>query len=217
MSKGLAIDTYDHIVEHMYEVTKAVFDKLSKKAIEEEKTENMKCERPLDELKLSGDRGKRGFTSLFGVMTLGYYCGKIIDLVVSSAYCQACVYWKDKEGIEEYTERYKEYEDQCSANHSGSSGKIEVDAMKTMFSKSEEKFQVKYTNYGDSDSKIYKAILDLKPYGDHVIIVKSESVGHVEKRMGTRLRNAKKTQKLGNKRKLTDVLIKKLTSTMDWQ
>jgi len=38
----------------------------------------------------------------------------------------------------------KEHEDQCLANYSGSSDKMEVDAMKTMFSRSEEKFQVKY-------------------------------------------------------------------------
>jgi len=64
--------------------------------------------------------------------------------------------------------------------------------MKTMFSRSEEKFQVKYTNY-QGNSKTYKAILVLKPYDDHVTIVKSECVGHVEKRISTR--NAKKTQK----------------------
>jgi len=62
----------------------------------------------------------------------------------------------------------KEYEDQCLANHS-SLDKMEVDAMKTMFSRSEEKFQIYqiYTNYvyiGDGDSKTYKAISDLKPY-----------------------------------------------------
>jgi len=55
------------------------------------------------------------------------------------------------------------------------------------------------------------SILDAKPYGDDFAVVKSECVGHVEKRMGSRLRNLKKIAKLGGKGKLTDVLIKKLT------
>lgn len=77
---------------------------------------------------------------------------------------------------------------------------MEVDAIKEMFLRSEEKFGIKYGNYiGDGDSKTYKAILDINPYGDELTVIKSECVGHVEKRMGTRLRNVKKTQKLGDK------------------
>lgn len=90
---------------------------------------------------------------------------------------------------------------------------MEVDAIKEMFLRSEKKFGVKYGNYiGDGDSKTYKAILDINPYDDELTVIKSECVGHVEKRMGTRLRNVKKTQKLGDKGKLTDALIKKLTT-----
>lgn len=51
---------------------------------------------------------------------------------------------------------------------------MEVNA-KEIFSSSEKKFQVKYGNYiGDRDSKIYKAIVDLKPYGDQFQVIKSE-------------------------------------------
>lgn len=64
---------------------------------------------------------------------------------------------------------------------------------------------------GDGDAKTFKAIADSKPYGDDCTVSKSEYIGHVEKRMGTRLRNVKKTAKLGRRGKLTDVLIKKLT------
>ena len=38
-------------------------------------------------------------------------------------------------------------------------------------------------------------------------MIKSECVGHVEKRMGSRFRNVQKTQKLGGKGKLTEVFI----------
>lgn len=81
--------------------------------------------------------------------------------------------------------------------------------MKEMFSASIEKFGVRYVNY-IGDSKIFKALLDLKPYGDEFPIRKSECVNHVEKRMGTRLRNVRK-KKLEGKGKLTENLIKKLT------
>lgn len=63
-----------------------------------------------------------------------------------------------------------------------------------MFLRSEEKYGVKYGNYiGDGDSKTVKAILDMNPYGINFQIVKSECIGHVQKRMGTRLRAVKKS------------------------
>lgn len=90
---------------------------------------------------------------------------------------------------------------------------MEVAAIMEMFAASEEKFGVKYGNYiGDGDSKTFKAILDLNPYGDDFQVVKSECISHVAKRMGTRLRNVKKEHKLGGKGKLTDALIKKLST-----
>ncbi|XP_011343325.1 uncharacterized protein LOC105282795 isoform X4 [Ooceraea biroi] len=90
-------------------------------------------------------------------------------------------------------------------------GKMEVDGMKEMFGTSVEKYGVRYVNYiGDGDSKTFKSILDLNPYGDDCTVIKSECVGHVEKRIGTRLRNIKK-EKLGGRGKLTDGVIVKLT------
>lgn len=71
---------------------------------------------------------------------------------------------------------------------------------------------MKYGNYiGDGDSKTYEAILNLNPHGDDFPVVKSECIGHVEKRMDSQLRNIKIKEKLGGKGKLTAVLIKKLT------
>jgi len=67
---------------------------------------------------------------------------------------------------------------------------MEVDAVREMFSRSEEMYGVKYGNYiGNGDLKTFKAILDLNPYGDDLKVKKSECVGHVEKRMGSRLQN----------------------------
>ena len=135
----------------------------------------------------------------------------MIDLRTKS-YCQGCTHWKDKTHTEEFRERFKNHEDECQKNHEGSLGKMEVDGMKEMFSRSEEKFGVKYGNYiGDGDSKTFKAILDLNPYGDELTVMKSECIGHVEKRMGSRLRNIRKEKKLSGRGKLTDKVVKKLT------
>lgn len=86
-----------------------------------------------------------------------------------------------------------------------------ISSIKEMFANSIKKFGIKYTNYiGNGDSKTFKAIVDLNPYGDNCPVTKNECVGHVKKRMGARLRNMKKEKKLG-KNRLIDSLIKKLT------
>lgn len=91
---------------------------------------------------------------------------------------------------------------------------MEVDAVKEMFARSEEQLGVKYVNYiGDGDTKTFKAILDFDPYSN-VTVQKKECVGHVQKRMGTQLRDVKKNIKgLGGKGagKLTNKLVKDLT------
>ncbi|KAJ8953170.1 hypothetical protein NQ318_017199, partial [Aromia moschata] len=61
-------------------------------------------------------------------------------------------------------------------------GKMEVDSVKEVFQRSEEKHNVKYAQYiGDGDSKTSKATLDLHPYNNDPKVMKKERVGHVEK------------------------------------
>ncbi|GFW62345.1 uncharacterized protein TNCV_290191 [Trichonephila clavipes] len=71
----------------------------------------------------------------------------------------------------------------------------------------------------DSDTKTFNALSENKPYGDDYLIQKIECVGHVQKRMGTRLRKLilvyrkKKLsdgKTIGVKGRLTDSLIDKL-------
>lgn len=208
---GLSQNAYDLIVQRIHESSKKVFDISCKEAIQEEMAMNEQNERPILNLTVSGDGSwkKRGFSSLYGVTTLiANNTRKVIDLVVKSSYCQTCTYLKNH--IDD--PHYEAHKEECPINHKGSAGKMEVDAMLEMFRRSEERFGVKYSNYiGDGDTKTFKAILDAKPYGDDFTVSKSECVGHVEKRMGSRLRNVKKAEKFGGKSKLTDVLIKKLT------
>ncbi|GFX50973.1 uncharacterized protein TNCV_2733241 [Trichonephila clavipes] len=99
-------------------------------------------------------------------------------------------------------------------------GKMEVDWMLRIFNRSENLHNLKYSNYiGDGDTKTFNALSENKPYGDDHLIQKIECVGHVQKRMGTRLRKLKLVyskkklsdgKTIGGKGRLTDSLIDKL-------
>lgn len=131
-------------------------------------------------MKVSGDGSwkKRGYTSLYGVTTLiGYYSGKVIDLIVKSGYCHSYTLHKNSLDEDAFEEWYEDHKDSCSSNHTGSSGKMEVDSITEMFSRSVEKFGVMYSNYiGDGDSKTFTGILNSNPYGDECTVTKNECV-----------------------------------------
>ncbi|XP_033355633.1 uncharacterized protein LOC117236621 [Bombus vosnesenskii] len=92
---------------------------------------------------------------------------------------------------------------------------MEVDAIVEMFERSEAKHNAEYVRYiGGGDSKTFKGILHINPYDDDQIVEKKECVGHVQKRIGARLRKAKKDNKgIGGKGpgKLTDEVINELS------
>lgn len=72
-----------------------------------------------------------------------------------------------------------------------------VSGILEMFGRSESKFDVRYEYYiGDGDTKTFKAILYANPYEKELQVKKRECVGHVSKRMGTRLREIKKKKSL---------------------
>lgn len=88
-----------------------------------------------------------------------------------------------------------------------------------MFERSEDARGVRYVKYlGDGDSKAFEHVTSKKPYGDR-IIEKLECIGHVQKRLGSRLRRLKNKMKgrkladdkvLGGKGRLTDAVVDKL-------
>lgn len=119
---------------------------------------------------------------MYGVTTLiGYFSGKIVDSIVKSSFCTECVHKKKGLNTEEFLKWHEDHAESCSKNHEGSAGKMEVDSVLEMFLRSEEKFGVKYSNYiGDGDSKTFKAILDAAPYGEELIVKKSECIGHTQ-------------------------------------
>ncbi|XP_046737741.1 uncharacterized protein LOC124406385 [Diprion similis] len=216
MPRFLTETTYSLILKSIYESVKTCADVIFKKAVREEiKDTPNAADEATPQLTVSGYGSwrKRGYTSLFGVTSvIGYYSGKVLDLVVKSVYCKMCESWKHKVNDAEYEEWYQTHGDNCSANHEGSSGKMEVDSIIEIFKRSIEKYNVLYSYYiGDGDSKTYTGLVNSHPYDD-VEVIKKECIGHVQKRMGSRLRNiVKKNKKLGGKGQLTGKFIDKLT------
>ncbi|GFV66863.1 hypothetical protein TNCV_4258381 [Trichonephila clavipes] len=68
----------------------------------------------------------------------------------------------------------------------------ETVGMVRIFQRSLSHRSVRYTSYiGDGDSKTFSSITASNPYGEDITVSKIECVGHVQKRMGTRLRKLK--------------------------
>ncbi|GFX81254.1 uncharacterized protein TNCV_1828911 [Trichonephila clavipes] len=77
-------------------------------------------------------------------------------------------------------------------NFDGYSGRMEVDGALSIFQRSVQRYDLRYTKYlGDGDSQAFDNIVKNKVYGDNYTITKVECMGHVRKRMGSRLRRFK--------------------------
>lgn len=213
LPKAVYHSFYDTVVKQIHTAAESVCKISMENAVKEEQKLTAEMGKGPG-LTVSGDGTwrKRGFSSRYGVSTIiGYYSGKVIDVIIKSSYCKACEYWSKNLGTIEFELWKEDHNEECAANHEGSAGKMEVDSIVEIFSRSMEKYNVRYANYiGDGDSKTYKGIVDADPYKEKV--VKKECIGHVQKRMGTRLRKLKKEKRgLGGKGKLTDKLINELT------
>ena len=96
---------------------------------------------------------------------------------------------------------------------------MEKDAAVAMFSRSIDYRALKYTTYvGDGDSSSFGMVTKSmrETFGDDYVVIKEDCVGHIQKRMGTNLRNYKRSyqrQKLpdgnavGGRGRLTDAVI----------
>lgn len=85
---------------------------------------------------------------------------------------------------------------QCKINHAGSAGSMETTGALRIFERSFTTRGLKYKDMlGDGDSSTYNAIVQSKPYGDDCIPNKLECIGHVQKRVGSRLRKLKNANK----------------------
>lgn len=73
---------------------------------------------------------------------------------------------------------------------------MEVEGASRIFDRSLPVHGLRYITYlGDGDSKAFESIKRKNIYGDSFPITKLECIGHIMKRMGTRLRRLKCTLK----------------------
>ena len=137
-----------------------------------------------------------GHSSMIGlVTTVGCTTGKVLDVEVKSKSCKSCDYWSKQDKTSDAFRQW-ELTHVCNVTHEGSSGSMEAEATKTIFERSVNDHKLRYTRFiGDGDTNTYKKVADAKVYGDSHPVEKIECVGHVHKRMGTRLRNLKKSLK----------------------
>lgn len=170
----------------LLEATASVASKSLARASEELRVESQEIDEALDvAVTVDGTWMKRGHSSLHGVVTaISADTGKVLDMEVESKFCHICA----------HQEHTGENDHECRVTHHGPSGGMEAAGAVKIFGRSMEKHGLMYTTYiGDGDSKAYQAVRDSAPYSKD--IEKHECVGHVQKRMGTRLRNLKKSMK----------------------
>ncbi|GFT82884.1 uncharacterized protein TNCV_4434331 [Trichonephila clavipes] len=151
---------------------------------------------------VDGTWQKRGYSSLNGcVSTISVDSGKILDIEVLSQYCRVCTKTEKTSGFSK-----KSVVSHFCKNHKGSASNMETVGVYRIFERSEANRSLRYTSYyGDGDSKAFNNVKDIYGYDS---VVKYECIGHVQKRVGSRLRKLKKcTKGLGGKGKLTDKFI----------
>ena len=155
---------------------------------------------------------KRGHMSLYGVSSvISIDTGKVLDVQIKSKYCHQCTVRKPLSDAIKERQWIQQHQPNCHKNYEGSSGGMESAAVVEMFCRSQDKYGIRYIKYlGDGDSSSFKRVLESNPYDCK--IEKLECIGHIQKRVGGRLRRLVKEKKgvlledgksLGGKGRLT--------------
>ena len=212
MPSPMTVKNYDRAVQHITEAVVNVAEETMSEAVQELKTLKGKPDDEIVDASITcdGTWQRRGFASLNGSFTsISLDTGKIIDTEVMSRYCKGC---KSKENLKKndelaYATWFENHN--CKLNHVGSAGSMEVNGAKRIFSRSIEKHGLRYTQYlGDGDSKSFSSVKNIYSNAE---VEKLECVGHIQKRVGNRLRNLKKNVKdLGGRGNLTNKTIDRL-------
>lgn len=132
----------------------------------------------------SRSQSRHGVVAAIGVET-----SEVLDFHVSCSTYQACKRWEDKpHSSVEYLEWFTQHVENCKVNHEGSAQAMEAAGALMVYRRSLEN-AVRFNPFvGDGDSKSFKTVSKDKPYGPDYEIQKEECIGHIQKRMGTRLR-----------------------------
>ena len=192
MPQPMTVKNFDDISKVLGDCAESV----SEKSMAEAAKKLMKSDSTLNDTSVSVDGcwQKRGYVSLNGtVAAISMQSGKVLDIEVMSRYCKSCDKKKAKSTDVEFVKWYANHEATCNLNHDGSAPMMEVVGAKRIFGRSIEKRSLRYMQYfGDGDSK---AFLSVKDIYEPDTISKMECVGHYQKRVGTRVRAAKKETK----------------------
>ena len=216
MHKPMTRSNYNKIIGNMHKAYVEVASDSMKAASEELKSFEGKSDVSVS---FDGSWQKPGHASLNGIVSaISVSTGKVLDYEVKSKKCKSCDAHKNMDrNSNEYQVWKVDHDLVCTTNHTGSSGKMEVDGVLDIFKRSMEKNGLRYLSFiGDGDSSTFKTVSEAKPYGSDVLVEKKECVGHVQKRMGTRLRKLKASfakkdlsdgKKIGGKGRLTDQIV----------
>ncbi|GFX73895.1 uncharacterized protein TNCV_397061 [Trichonephila clavipes] len=132
---------------------------------------------------VDGTWQRRGYSSLNGcVSVISIGSGKVLDVEFMSKVCRLC-----------NSKNKKLNNIHNCAKHIGSSGAMEPLGVYRIFERSVEMRKLQYVNFfGDGDSKGYASVKDI--YGKNTV-AKYECIGHIQKRVGTKLRKLKSKRK----------------------
>ena len=155
---------------------------------------------------VDGTWQKRGYSSKNGaVFVMSVDTGEVLDYEVLSMVCYECrAHAMLEHGGDEYKKWWESHKANCAINHKSSSGEMETKGACAIFNRSIEKRGLVYcTMVGDGDTGCFGAVVNAvkEKYGEAYKVTKEECVGHVQKRMGTSLREYKKRMR---GKKLTD-------------
>ena len=208
-------------VQAIRDAAKSAAVKSMSKAVAETKEFYDQSDNGICKIGVSGDGTwrRRGYKSLYGVVSvISIATGKVLDTEVMSKECRQCMKWEGKEKTAEYDAWWNEHCHNCQANFSGSSGAMDSEGTLQIFKRSMEKHSLIYSEFlGDGDSKAYDLLVEHQVYPSE--IRKLECVGHIQKRMGSRLRELKRRsgkthledgKTIGGKGRLTDKVIDSL-------
>lgn len=188
-------NSYRDSIDAVRKATQNVCQQSMRSAVENVKTFYEPNEDGVFDIGISGDGTwrRRGYSSMFGMVTaMSTVTGKAIDIEVMSKECRECMVWRNKEGTQEFEDWWEGHQHLCHANHLGSSGSMDASGLLAIFQWSVEQYSLRYTDFlGDGDSKAHKLIVQEAVYGEKDVS-KLECVGHVQKRLGSRLHSLKK-------------------------
>ena len=208
-------------VKAIARVSRQVVKAEMQKAVKEVRVINKAEEDEIADVAASwnGTWARRGFQSLYGMVSaISVQTGKVVDIEMKSKVCYKC---RAKSNLDvnsqEYIDWIAAHGPKCTRTFDKSSKAMEAKGAVDMWNRSVEKNSLRYVDFvGDGDCSSHRDVVKAKPYGDEVIVRKVEHVGHIQKRMGGRLRRKKKDMKgkklsdgktIGGRNRLTDNLI----------